>query len=788
VTKDKEINAESLQVNPGYALGQLANALTTSEEHRDLATRKRAEQKAAKWLQVFEGVLDGSLAVGSRTPLSGTPGWATLEVVTGGFATGGLLAGGPLLDHERELLSRLPDQDSGSERLRLNRYFLTDEGISQLQEALASGRYEIDVPEEGVLLVVAWLLKNGHAEMARSLLDEMGLFFEKLRFYPIPADRPHRFGARVCLQTVGAAIDSLDRTSPNPRILAQKEAVEVWGPLFDETLVQFLETVDGDPPVFASDSRSADTVIEGGWPCRIWPDGWKVRAQELLDKYARQRKKHTLCGKPERKGENFYELRQYLRRCVEDSESPQDRDVTRIRVLLARCVARRGVPTSSRFRDLRGRQAQQVAGPTHHEVSKVVESRLQECPANEGLEDLAATTQPVTDDEAERFRIAASSAIPESVVRKVERCLIETTDVLIGKGIIKSGETLARVLPQVTGDLQAAGITEPALRQLYAAIYRSFRRRRSLLLLNLESQIKIEELPWVAAINKFRRYDLTARELAKETLKEIVALTVVSFPQAIVPNKLLQELRGLAKQAKLKMPLVDEVAADIFMGQFSNKFLFSAKKAGELLEGTLYATYFDIDYAEVQKLPEREDKVRSWFGSRPQGDAFAEFCAKRAGVKLGGWDVAANGMIIEQQQILTSQNLAVLFQGLGLVEEVQGHLDGMARKCFAWICARQQVNSPTWHAKLITLKNTAYAWRQMVFYLSLLPPAEIRGFVAWANDHLNGQRPEFREQFGPAFNGLRCCAEGRSMDDKEARQFLGWTKGRHWLLRPETKR
>ena len=49
---------------------------------------------------------------------------------------------------------------------------------------------------------------------------------------------------------------------------------------------------------------------------------------------------------------------------------------------------------------------------------------------------------------------------------------------------------------------------------------------------------------------------LTASELATETLQEITALTVISFPQAIVPNKLLQEMRELAKQANLDLPLV----------------------------------------------------------------------------------------------------------------------------------------------------------------------------------------------------------------------------------------
>lgn len=48
-----------------------------------------APKQVAKWQQVFRGVLDSTLCnVGSRTPGWRRAGWATLEVVTGGFAAG----------------------------------------------------------------------------------------------------------------------------------------------------------------------------------------------------------------------------------------------------------------------------------------------------------------------------------------------------------------------------------------------------------------------------------------------------------------------------------------------------------------------------------------------------------------------------------------------------------------------------------------------------------------------------------------------------------------------------
>src|SRR5438034_3625046 len=98
--------AGPISANPGFALGQLAKAYTTNQTHPDAETRARAGSKIANWIKVFQGMLSGALKIGSRTPVGKAPPWATLQVVHGGFATGELLAGGPLQPHERKLLAR----------------------------------------------------------------------------------------------------------------------------------------------------------------------------------------------------------------------------------------------------------------------------------------------------------------------------------------------------------------------------------------------------------------------------------------------------------------------------------------------------------------------------------------------------------------------------------------------------------------------------------------------------------------------------------------------------------
>jgi hypothetical protein len=164
--------SSSLQgVNPGYAAFQIAKALRTKDEHADPATRARAAEKAAKWETVLTNILTGVVGYGSRTPLEGVPAWVTTEVLTGGFATGELLAGGALQEHETTRLSTLPRVPEGEERRALNLHCLTDAGIAELMGQLRTGCYDVLVPEEGAMLVVAWLAEHGHAEAARELIE-----------------------------------------------------------------------------------------------------------------------------------------------------------------------------------------------------------------------------------------------------------------------------------------------------------------------------------------------------------------------------------------------------------------------------------------------------------------------------------------------------------------------------------------------------------------------------------------------------------------------------------------
>src|SRR5262249_45215034 len=140
--------------------------------------------------------------------------------------------------------------------------------------------------------------------------------------------------------------------------------------------------------------------------------------------------------------------------------------------------------------------------------------------------------------------------------------------------------------------------------------------------------------------------------------------------------------------------------------------------------------------------------------------------------------------IIEQSQILTTHNLAVLFDALALPASLAPSLRRLAESCFRWTVRQLRIPARSGHETLIRLKNTAYAWRQMVFYLSFLE--DLPDFLRWARGQLARTGDAFERRFEPAIRGLE-LATGDTPSSAAAfsagggRVFTGWATERHWL-------
>ncbi|MEU4448372.1 hypothetical protein AB0K14_21255 [Actinosynnema sp. NPDC050801] len=756
----------------GYATGQLARALAAAVSAGTEADRERALRKLRRWEDVVNGMADGTLTVGSRTPVADTPAWVTLEVAHGGFATGRYLAEVQLSEDETARVASLPDDVPGrNERERLNSWYLGDAGQAELLDAIRSGHYRVEVPEDAALPVVALLLDKGFPEQALDLVAELRPLMHRLRLTPRfePVARPS--DAAVRLTSVKEAAASLRSARVPVQLARMRDALTVWDPLYDRLVALWCRTVDDELP-----HLDENGTVRGGWPCRTWPADWTAARTEWLADFAETSRTHAPSGRQTNPKSNFARLRSALESCPDGSDALTAREVGWIRRVIASTVTHRGAPGTGQRNAWRTARVATVAAPTHAALAGVLAGRLDRYPADGGLPSLDVAAAEVSEAEA-TDEIPCGTTMPDHLVHKAARSLEAPVDELVRLGVITSGETLAIVLPQLTSRLLSAAIDDPVVAGLHEQTYTAFRRRRGLLLLNLEHQVRFTELPWVAALAPCRSPKPDNAAAAHRALRQTTMLALTAFPHALLPNPLVTELRTLAKQAGLELPLVEEVAADIFMGTFTTKWRDAGAVASRLLAGTLYANYYDLptDWPK----PPRKGRLR-W--GKHTAEDFSALCRERAGTS--GGSTAANGMVLEQSQILTTHNLAVLVDGLDLTDELRERAPELAWQAFGWIVRRLTQRAAHRHAALIQVKNAAYAWRQALFLLAFCEPAVQLAHAERLAGEARGTALE------PAVEGLLHVLHGGrftptgTVQHGTAVRFLGWTENKHPLLTP----
>ncbi len=780
------MNELKYTIGSNYALGRLSRAIETLRNHADPAVRERASTKIDRWMGVLEGMASGTLTVGSRTPVADTPPWVTLEVAHGGFATGRYLAESPLDVEEQSLLTELSSQIQGdTDRERLNLALLGDSGLELLLDALRDGRYHTEVPEEGALLVIAWLFANGHEEEALDLVDQLRPLMHRLRFYPRLRPTPHSSGSMVRVATVEEVAAPLRNAEENLQTKKMNEALKTWAPLFDRLVELWLDTVEGDAPRLSDKGK-----ISGGWPCKRWPHDWSKRRSQWADEYSEACEIGTYCSKHKHPKSNFSRLRNALEKCENGSSALTSREVGWIRRALANTISKSGIPGSDLRESLRKTQAEVVERPTHAQIARLVATRLSKYPREGGVPSL----DPIEVDVSGAEGLPAGTSIPRHIVKKAARALEAPVQDLIERGVIGSSEVLAAILPQITAQVASAGIEDAALRGLFSQIYAAFRRRRSLLLLNLEHQVTLDELPWISALTGLRSDNLGTKKQARQSLEEVTRIALSAFPATILPNPLVREMGALASRGGFEMPLVEEVAADIFMGTFTAKWQKAALVASDLLDGTLYAHYYDLPPRSAYH--DAPGGLLARMRSRHRkntADGFVNICqvrAREAGVEGGSW-VAQNGAVIEQSQILTTHNLAVLCQGLDLMDHLRLVAQELTERCFRWVLRRHKQPIRMSHARLQMLKNTAYAWRQAIFFLSFCDERMQARKIEFLESLVHEADLEHGDRLQAAVNGLQRVHGGGRFDESgrlgNGRRFLGWSVGQHWMMAPNDR-
>jgi len=888
--------------NHGYLAGKLGSALRMDDKRLDKSKfgsdekekldddgnidedTKRA-RNIEKLSLALQGLRSRTIAVGSRQPTD-APSWVTLEVAHGGFATGRYLAA--LREGETP-----------------NEAYLEGEGLRQLADMLRTGRFRVQVPEHGALLVVVWLTTQGDLVAAEELLEKLTPWMHSLRFYPDAADTPLEVTSEVSIRSAGEVLSNLNfytRMLSNINIRRinslwlRDESVEYWQPLKWRMLNLFAETLlcnhiprlaYADPsltpdwaaiearggslrrgvgsayrppreepqsdrwgyPIHAPDenverkvernrgvkNRPAPKYIaypecehysnstcdsRCGWPCLNYPADWIERARGLVNEHhelmvsvyiknfkmsAEQAEEHFQTKLLKRGG--VYSLFNCLTKIKQSGvESLTGREVGVIRTLLAGSNTKRGMPGDDIFEAFWSKLADQRTGIcTQTQVCKEVTQRLKEADPTTGCDEALMATF---------LAPCEAGPIPASIQAKLAVCETNSLEALVMKGLIPSGEVLAELVPKVMAAATIIGCgVDMQLQRITYALRVSFSKRRSLLLLNLQSQVKMQELPWATVVLDACAKTSDTRLVAKQALEEIVMLNYKTFPQTIIVNKLLSSLKTLVDAAGLTdtCPITEELAVDIFEGRFSEKFVAASRIAASILRGSIYERYYDIEqfYRDVLTT---EGTVRGTVTMVPGfgrghnmartgiGTAhwFGECCTARARLpalpasesRYAYRKPAENGQIVEQQQILTTHNLASFFGALSLASKLDC-LD-LSRRTWQWILKEMNNLPEDYRNMLRVCKNVAYAWRQLLFYSSFV---EDTGLVI---DMLTADMSAFAE--APASLRTRLTdllltplqavayahadASGRTGGNAAVTMLLAWVTNRHPLLPP----
>ncbi|OPZ90087.1 MAG: hypothetical protein BWY75_00885 [bacterium ADurb.Bin425] len=792
-------------------------------------------KKVRAWYDVVWGILSGEVSVGSRAPVKNTPPWVTLEVVKGGFTTGRFLAGGEVCQAERAKYAEIAAKSPGdfpaqpgpaAMRAALNSYFLEESGAQELSRLLTAKSYRLLVPEHGALLVACYLVEKGEVERAQDLIDKLVPFFSELAFYPVAgiycdvsqgvvshgdvsqgvvshgvvsqAPGGDLFSVMTCFE-LSRKFDNMQETS-DVKLMKQ---VLASLPLYDQMVALLLETVVGEAPQFVRDGNGLvrdqfkQPLVHGGEPLQKVDAGWFDRAAKILSLCKADLPKLKSC-----KYEKSIKHKLFL--CFQDFVENRKAERIKpswIKSLLAAYIYKNGLPGSEKLKSLRAMQQRQASQRPHFQYGKIVAARLRKFDPESGLsaENIEALLSDITDDELKHLLPSPGPddklAFPGYFAAKLRKGLAMPIAGLLEARLISSSEEFGRFLPELTGLTLVRNLSDERLANLYLALYSAFRQRRSLLLLNYESQVRFAELPWVSALSPFisdMAEEGSLRAAAKEALADALCLVLKYFPHSILPNKVVSELLTLTAAAGLKVPLIYELAVDIFMGDFSEKFLFAARDAAQLLEGSLYQSYYGIDYSEIRSIaaPGETEGVRL-------SKEFGRVCTRMAGLaETGGSgrrNCAENGRIIEQAQIVTTHNMASLVVALDLKSDARLHLENMVQSAFVSIVALLSMRVNDWRIELRRIKNAAYGFRQIVFYLSLLQSKgiSIEPCLLFMEEHLaklseRASQKDLDNRLAPILIGLRDISAGQSFDSSGGtagggRRFLGWSSGKHWL-------
>ncbi|KAL0219107.1 hypothetical protein P9112_004760 [Eukaryota sp. TZLM1-RC] len=639
---------------------------------------------SGKFLQTVSGILDGSLSIGTRNPLNKAP-WLTAEILYGGFASGNLCAGGTIQPHERDYCSSMLSLTSpetsvdklSKEEIRhsANTYFLTTTGNQLLLQMLNDCSYYCPTTEEGALLSIALLMSLKQFQEAEKIVKAITPFFSQVRFFPKPSTLtpPDLTSPFVHVFTVSQVLSILQSLKVKDSVQKEVDSVNQLVPLTDLLVNIASVTQDEKGVPFSVKSREGECFY-----------------QDFIFLY------ENLSEKQKNSKRLRKSYRPFIQACAvffnqKKKVSTKLKNIIKNR--MDGIMHKRGLPGSTQHQQIREQQRFKVNKVENY--MKDVSNAREYCSSIvEDNPTLGLFLDNISNFYSFHFKV-------QKTLRKAAYLSLKEVE---DSEILSSCEQLAKVCHQMLIFSKISSYDEPSTQYLVYQLYSAFERRRSVLLFNLQSQVVIAEIPWFSALVKVLDSEIVSQrreEKEFEAAKDVVFLYFKLFPFNQLPNKFISALRQFKINGN-SLKLVTELAVDIFENNFSPSFLQAVQANAKLLPklpNQLYTFYFDIDPEALQELKKGYDLY--------------ELCASRIPNTDTLWfSTLRNGMIIEQTYVLSTMNLAQLCFVF--------NVDSAIIKSAVLKTAKFIIKSALSPKSKRVYKNTAYAFRQLLFYLSFL--------------------------------------------------------------------
>lgn len=258
------------------------------------------------------------------------------------------------------------------------------------------------------------------------------------------------------------------------------------------------------------------------------------------------------------------------------------------------------------------------------------------------------------------------------------------------------------------------------LRDILVRTMQAFMTRRSIMLLDMDGQVRASEVPWIGVLQRVLKIDEQSRASREKGLAWLLGMSIDAFPHCMVPNETLR----LVRECNPEIPVLEELAVDIFTGHLVPKFGRTCELAAERMgTDSVYCCYYGDYLSQLwgrPKIPSAD--LVEWAGQ---------------GLDAGMYTVR-NAMLLERVRVATCFNMLLATSVLSDDFDWRG----AALKTWTFIVRLGMTEREPCLLRS-DIRKLVQAWNLFLFYVSSAqklhkdPKALLTRFVTDMTHHIN---------------------------------------------------